>query len=132
MLPSSRSRKTPFGDETMARSRITHFLTASRFSRTYYGWSKAFAFVLMTWLFAWRLPGADGRFLDIIYDHQAFRGLVWFIVYSSVAVCVVRGIPVIYDAMYYLREEPESEVTPARERPVSNLAPERGERGTPV
>lgn len=124
--------KTPFGDDTMATTRITHFLTASRFSRTYYGWSKALAFVLMTWLFAWQLPDADGRFLDTFYDYQAFRAVVWFIVYSAVAICVIRGLPVIYDAMYYLREEPDTDPNAPRERPVSSLATERGERGTPV
>lgn len=124
--------KTPFGDETMARSRITHFLTASRFSRTYYGWSKGFAFFLLTWLFAWRLPGADGRFLDVLYDLQAFRALVWFLVYSSVAICVIRGLPVIYDALYYLRDDPDTDGPAPHERPVSTLAAERGERGTSV
>jgi CDP-diacylglycerol--glycerol-3-phosphate 3-phosphatidyltransferase len=52
---------TPFGEKTMMRSRFTHFLTAGRFSRAYYGWSKGFAFVLMTWMYAWdthRLPSA--------------------------------------------------------------------------
>lgn len=126
--------KTPFGEETMARSPITHFLTASRFSRTYYGWSKALAFVLLTLLFAWQLPGAEGRFLDVFYDHQAFRFIVWFLTYSSVAVCVIRGLPVLWDAMYYLRddEEPEDDPTVSRERPVSTLAAERGERGPSI
>lgn len=95
--------KTPFGDETMARSRLTWFLTASRFSRTAYGWSKALGFVFLAWLVAWRLPGADGRFLDTFYDQQAFRAVGWVLVYASVALCVIRGLPVIYDAMYYLK-----------------------------
>jgi CDP-diacylglycerol---glycerol-3-phosphate 3-phosphatidyltransferase len=120
--------KTAFGDETMARSKITHFLTASRFSRSYYGWSKALAFVLLTWMFAWTLPGAEGRFLDIFYDNQAFRFIVWFLAYSSVAVCVIRGLPVLYDAMYYLREEEEQEAGTAPDRASSTLAAERGER----
>lgn len=123
--------KTPFGDDTMARSRLTHFLTASRFSRSYYGWSKAFAFVLLTWMYAWTLPGSG--FLDVLYDQQAFRALVWFLTYSSVAVCVIRGLPVIYDAMYYLEQDDvEPEATAQRDRPVSGLAAERGERGTSV
>ena len=124
--------KTPFGASTMMRSSFTHFLTAGRFSRTYYGWSKALAFVFLTWLYAWRLPEAEGRFLDTFYDIQAFRALGWFLVYSSVAICVLRGLPVIYDAMYYLRDEPEFDTTAPRERPVSTLAAERGERGTSI
>jgi CDP-diacylglycerol---glycerol-3-phosphate 3-phosphatidyltransferase len=121
--------KTPFGEDTMARSKITHFLTASRFSRSYYGWSKALAFVLLTWMFAWELPGSG--FLDIVYDYQAFRFVVWFLAYSSIAVCVIRGLPVIYDAMYYLQDDEDVEPEPShRDRPVSTLAAERGERGS--
>jgi CDP-diacylglycerol---glycerol-3-phosphate 3-phosphatidyltransferase len=123
--------KTAFGEETMARSRITHFLTASRFSRTYYGWSKAVSFVLLTWMYAWRLPG-DG-FLDIVYDYQGFRVFVWFVAYSSVAICLIRGVPVVYDAMYYLHDEPDPDASsPSRDRPVSSVTVERGERGNPV
>lgn len=96
--------KTPFGDETMARSRITWFLTASRFSRTAYGWSKALGFVFLAWLLAWQLPDADGRFLSTFYDQQGFRFVGWVLVYASVALCVIRGLPVIYDAMYYLKD----------------------------
>lgn len=122
--------KTAFGEETMARSKITHFLTASRFSRTYYGYSKAFAFVLLTWMYAWSL--ADGGLLAFFYDQQAFRAIVWFLVYSSVAICVIRGIPVLYDAMHYLRDETESDASAPRDRPVSTVTGERGERGNPI
>lgn len=123
--------KTPFGESTMMRSSFTQFLTAGRFTRTYYGWSKALAFVFLSLLVAWRLPGADGRFLDVVYDFQAFRAVGWFLVYSSLAVCVIRGLPVIYDALYYLRDEPEVDSPAPRERTVSTLAAERGEHGTP-
>ena len=101
--------KTPFGDATMMRSRLSWFLTASRFSRVAYGWAKALGFVFLIWYFAWQLPDADGRFLDIAFDWQAFRVLGWALVYASVALNVVRGLPVIYDAMYYL-QEPEDRV----------------------
>lgn len=97
---------TPFGDATMMRSAFTKFLTSGRFSRAYYGWSKGFAFVLLAWMQAWEL--APDRFLGAAYDLTAFRAIVWFIVYSSVVICIVRGIPVLYDAMYYFREEEES------------------------
>lgn len=125
--------KTPFGEETMARSKITHFLTASRFSRTYYGWSKAVAFVLLTWMHATTLPASDGTLLHSLYDFEAFRMLVWFIVFSSVAVCVIRGLPVIYDAMYYLDEEEPKPADVGAHAPQvgAKLTTEQGEHGAP-
>lgn len=129
--------KTPFGDTTMMRSRLTWFLTASRFSRIAYGWSKALGFVYLAWLVAWRLPDANGRWLDVFYDQQAFRALGWTLVYASVALCVIRGLPVIYDALYYLGEEDvAAPQLHAHERELEREAPllatERGERGEPA
>lgn len=132
--------QTPFGQSTMMRSSITQFLTASRWSRAYYGWSKAFAFVLLSWLVAWQLPGGNGAVLSAAYDITAFRGVVWFLTYSSVALCVIRGLPVLYDAVAYLREEQQQTVEQpttdntvvTRERPLSALAPERTKRGRPI
>jgi CDP-diacylglycerol---glycerol-3-phosphate 3-phosphatidyltransferase len=125
--------KTPFGDSTMMRSWFTWFLTASRFSRVFYGWAKALGFVFLTWLFAWQLPGADGRLLDVVFDFQAFRALGWFLVFSSLALCVIRGLPVIWDALYYIREEEASDVAPQaqREAQMAHIA-ERGEHGEPA
>lgn len=125
--------KTPFGESTMMRSSFTWFLTASRFSRVFYGWSKALGFVFLTWLFAWQLPDANGRILDVLFDFQAFRFLGWVMVFSSVALCVIRGLPVIYDAMYYIRLE-EAEEAQAQAQRDSSPAPvaERGERGEPA
>jgi CDP-diacylglycerol--glycerol-3-phosphate 3-phosphatidyltransferase len=122
--------KTAFGESTMMRSWFTWALTASRFSRVAYGWSKALGFVFLTWLVAWRLPDADGRVLDYLFDYQAFRALGWLMVYSSVAFCVIRGLPVIWDAMYYLREE-DTAVEPSHANAGAVVA-ERGERGEPA
>lgn len=122
--------KTAFGESTMARSKVTWFLTASRFSRTAYGWSKAIGFVFLAWMVAWNLPGADGRLLDTFLDYQGIRALGWLMVYSSVALCVIRGLPVIWDAMYYLREADASQ-TAGRESGTL-LSTERTERGEPA
>ncbi|HUG14723.1 MAG TPA: CDP-alcohol phosphatidyltransferase family protein [Thermomicrobiales bacterium] len=125
--------KTPFGDSTMMRSRFTWFLTASRVSRVSYGWSKALGFVFLTWLVAWRLPDADGRVLDMMFDYQAFRALGWFLVYSSVAMCVIRGLPVIYDALHYIREEQAAESgARTRREPAAASIADRSERGEPA
>lgn len=124
---------TAFGDSTMMRSKFTSFLTASRFSRAYYGWSKALAFVLLTFLYAWQLPEGDGRLLTAVFDYQGVRFIVWFLAYSSLALCVIRGLPVLYDSIYYLREErPEPVPTATTELGLGPLAPEPSERGRPV
>jgi len=122
--------KTAFGETTMARSKLTWFLTASRFSRTAYGWSKAIGLVFLAWMVAWKLPEADGRILDSFLDYQGVRALGWLMVYSSVAFCVIRGLPVIWDAMYYLREEDTPQ--PAARESTSSLQSERTERGEPA
>jgi CDP-diacylglycerol--glycerol-3-phosphate 3-phosphatidyltransferase len=122
--------KTPFGDTTMMRSTFTWFLTASRFSRTAYGWSKALGFVFLAWLVVWRMPGADGRALDLFMDYEPVRAFGWLMVYTSVALCVIRGLPVIWDAMYYLREEDRAQ--PAPRDPAPMLPAERSERGEPA
>lgn len=125
---------TPFGETSMMRSPITYFLTAGRFTRAYYGWSKAFAFVLLAGLYAWEID--PGRFLGAAYDVDVFRWIVWFLVYSSVAICVIRGLPVLYDAFAYFDEEVEGEpgdVSGAQDQ-VSNrmTGTEQSERGRPA
>lgn len=120
--------KTPFGESTMMRSPVTTFLTASRFSRAYYGWSKGFAFVLLAGLYAWQID--PDMFLAPVYDIDLFRGVVWFLVYSSVAICVIRGLPVIYDAIAYFREDERLDEEPsAEERGVTTIRAEHPKRG---
>lgn len=119
---------TPFGDSTMMRSAFTRFLTSGRFSRAYYGWSKGLAFVLLAWMLAWELD--PSKFLGSVYDVEVFRGIVWFIVYSSVAICVIRGLPVLYDAMYYFRDEEQlDEASSESDVTTVDVAAEQAERG---
>ncbi|MEZ4520279.1 MAG: CDP-alcohol phosphatidyltransferase family protein [Thermomicrobiales bacterium] len=119
---------TPFGENTMMRSSLSRFLTSGRFSRAYYGWSKGFAFVLLAWMHAWELD--PDRFLGAAYDTGAFHGIVWFIVYSSVAICVIRGLPVLYDALYYFREDEESAAAAVEELSTDlDVTAEQAERG---
>jgi CDP-diacylglycerol--glycerol-3-phosphate 3-phosphatidyltransferase len=119
---------TPFGESTMMRSAFTRFLTSGRFSRAYYGWSKGLAFVLLAWMHAWEL--APDRFLGNVYDVDILRGFVWFIVYSSVAICVIRGLPVLYDALYYFREDEGAADNVADDVPSGvDIAAEQAERG---
>ncbi len=98
----SREGKTPFGRNTMMKSPVTRFLTASRVSRAVYGVSKVVAFVLLGLLLAFRAGSGEGiRWLsdDQIRDLSAFTNvLVWIMVVLN----LVRGIPVLWDGKYYL------------------------------
>ena len=80
---------TAFGPTTMMRSKLGTFLVASRESRSAYGIAKAAAFTLMIVAYAPTLPNSVQRVVLVI-------ALVC--VYLSVALCVLRGIPVLLEA----------------------------------
>ncbi len=94
---------TAFGEQNMMRSALTRWLTAGRFMRGLYGYAKAVGFVFLTGLVGYRSldPGAGG-WLDALYDLDAFRAFGWLSVWSAVALTVIRGLPVIVDALPYL------------------------------
>ncbi len=105
--------KTPFGTNSMMRSPLTQWLTASRFMREFYGVAKALAFGFVAGLYGARLPHTNG-FLAW-YDTTPGRAATWFFVYSAVALSIIRGLPVIYDSWDYLRgEAPEQIAARAR------------------
>jgi CDP-diacylglycerol---glycerol-3-phosphate 3-phosphatidyltransferase len=80
---------TAFGPTTMMRSKFGRFLVASRESRSAYGIAKAAAFTLMIVAYAAALPDSAQRVVLTI---------ALICVYASVALCVVRGIPVLLEA----------------------------------
>ena len=80
---------TAFGASSMMRSRLGALLVSSRFSRGAYGVGKAAAFTLVILAFA---PG---------WRPALGTTLVWLAlacVYGTVALCVVRGVPVLVEA----------------------------------
>lgn len=95
--------KSAFGENTMMLTPWSRFLTASRFMRAFYGAAKMLGFLFLTGLFAAKLPDAEGGALAGLYGQDIYRGLGWFMVYSALALTVVRGVPVLMDAMYYIR-----------------------------
>ncbi len=97
--------KTPFGKDNMMRSPITEWLTAGRFMRGFFGWAKAAGFVFLTGLAGYERLDTDGTFLGWLYDQDWVGWLGWSLVWSAVALTVVRGIPVIIDAMAYIRSD---------------------------
>jgi len=101
----SREGKTPFGSKTMMRSRISQFLTASRFSRAIYGGSKVVAFVLLGFIMALNKGSQEGiswiseSWLDSMVIMTNI--IVWIMVVFN----LMRGIPVLVDGRFYLFEK---------------------------
>ena len=90
--------KTAFGKENMMRSEFTRWLTAGRFMRGLYGYAKALGFVFLTGLEGYLHRDATGTFLGGLYGSEIFRAFGWICVWSALALTVIRGLPVIYDA----------------------------------
>ncbi|HYP60825.1 MAG TPA: CDP-alcohol phosphatidyltransferase family protein [Thermomicrobiales bacterium] len=89
---------TAFGENNMMRSDFTRWLTAGRFMRTLFGWTKAFGFLFLTGLEGYRHRDAPDSLIHQIYSWDLLRWAGWACVVISVTLTVVRGLPVIYDA----------------------------------
>ncbi|MEX2426238.1 MAG: CDP-alcohol phosphatidyltransferase family protein [Thermomicrobiaceae bacterium] len=97
--------KSAFGENTMARTPVTRFLTASRFMRAFYGIAKGLAFVFLFALFAARLPEAGETLYASLVESLPILVFGWFMVYASLALTVIRGVPVLIDAIQDLSDE---------------------------
>lgn len=95
--------KSAFGENTMMLTPLSRFLAASRFMRAFYGAAKALGFFFLTGLFAARLPSAAGTSFAAVFSHDSVRVAGWFMVYAALALTIIRGVPVLFDAMYYVR-----------------------------
>jgi CDP-diacylglycerol--glycerol-3-phosphate 3-phosphatidyltransferase len=83
------------------RSPLTHWLTASRFMRGLYGVAKAVAFCFLVGLVGANLQPDWGP--GLVYGLDAFRWFGWTAVYLTIALTIVRGLPVIYDSIDLFR-----------------------------
>ncbi len=90
--------KTAFGKENMMRSDFTRWLTAGRFMRGLYGYAKALGFVFLTGLQGYEHHDTHGKVLGSVYGSGVVRGLGWTCVWGALALTIVRGLPVIFDA----------------------------------
>lgn len=95
--------KTPFGEETMQRSALSRFLVASRTMRNVYGVAKAAAFVLLGAGLALERTEAAGTPLVSASAGAWLGGFTAFLVSLVVAICIVRALPVIWDARMLLQ-----------------------------
>jgi CDP-diacylglycerol--glycerol-3-phosphate 3-phosphatidyltransferase len=82
--------QTPFG---MIRSPIGKFIVASSFMRLFYGALKAVTFGFIFLIQPWPalFPSFYTEFESIL------TAVKWILVYASVTVCVIRGLPVIFE-----------------------------------
>jgi CDP-diacylglycerol--glycerol-3-phosphate 3-phosphatidyltransferase len=112
---------TAFGERNMMRSRFTEWLTAGRFMRALFGYAKAIAFVFLTGLYADGLPSAEGTWVQALYNVPGLTAIGWTIVWLAVALTIIRGLPVVYDAWDWIvatsdrpRSHPQPTNTTAR------------------
>jgi CDP-diacylglycerol--glycerol-3-phosphate 3-phosphatidyltransferase len=105
---------TAFGAKNMMRSDFTRWLTAGRFMRGLYGYAKALGFMFLTGLVAFREQDTSGTFLGAVYDVEAFRFIGWVLVWAAVALTVIRGLPVIVDALAIMAEEQRADSSEAQ------------------
>jgi len=87
---------TAFGASSMMRSPLGALLVSSRLSRGAYGFGKAAAFTLVILAFA---PGWHPTL------GTALGWLALACVYGTVALCVVRGVPVLVEARRFFAPE---------------------------
>jgi CDP-diacylglycerol--glycerol-3-phosphate 3-phosphatidyltransferase len=90
--------QTPFGKNTHLRSKIAIFLCASRFSRAVYGVSKAIVFIWLG-LFLSLKAGIASQIFN--FPNMTVRigyNVGMILVYVTVVLCVLRGIPVLWES----------------------------------
>lgn len=111
--------RTPFGEKTMQRSALSRFLVASRAMRSIYGFAKVAAFVLLGAVVAIGKAAAGGRALMSAKAAVWFGGVTDAVVLLTVLICVVRAVPVVWDARSFFRHRPRAARPRRRPRPLA-------------
>lgn len=93
---------TAFGENSMNKSKIGNFITASRFSRFTYAGAKAIAFVLMIVVHIPRIteykPMTIEQFFIYLQIQPILINVANIFAYIAVAFCVIRAIPVVLES----------------------------------
>jgi CDP-diacylglycerol--glycerol-3-phosphate 3-phosphatidyltransferase len=111
--------KTPFGEKTMMRSNWSRFLVSGRFMRGLYGGAKVAAFRCA------RRPARRGpRHRRRSLDHRTgpmawLSAITTALVVITVFLCVVRGLPVLWDGRDLLLHRPGAEAARLMPRPAA-------------
>ncbi len=102
---------TAFGSSTMMQNKFLSFLTASRFSRAVYGFAKALAFLFVIIAYVPNLQFFDmmsvNSFARFAYIQNILINIADTLVYITVAMCIIRGIPVIIESKRFLEDDKE-------------------------
>ncbi|MBR6162392.1 CDP-alcohol phosphatidyltransferase family protein [bacterium] len=100
---------TAFGKDTMMQNKFLAFLTASRFMRGLYGFAKTVAFVLVILAYIPNIEELNlmtvDQYVQYVKILPTFRLITDIFVYFAVALCVIRGIPVIIESKRFFENE---------------------------
>ena len=93
--------KTAFGSKTMMRSAWTRMLTSSRASRSIYGIFKTITFLYLGGVIALRSVVVTYSIPAEFITGCEMTGII--IATIAVAMCIIRGIPVLVDGWEYVK-----------------------------
>ena len=95
----------------MQQSPLSRFLVASRTMRTLYAVAKVSAFLMLGLVVVVERAEAGGTQLASQGIVDGLVAVTAWVVYLTVATCVVRALPVIWDARAFFRHRPPSAPT---------------------
>ena len=100
---------TAFGSSTMMKNKFCHFLTASRFSRAIYGVAKTLVFLMLIIAYCPNLEYYDAMSLNAFLTFASWQPYLIktadILVYITVGMCIIRGLPVIFESKRYINED---------------------------
>lgn len=88
--------KTAFGEKTMQKAGWAKLLVSSRISRALYATSKAVCFTFLGAVITARSAEVSAAWMNYLTD------IKYILVYGTVAFCLLRGFPVVWEGREYL------------------------------
>lgn len=88
--------KTAFGEKTMMKEEWAKLLVSSRLSRGLYAASKGVCFTFVGLLITLKSADVSGVWLSYLVPTK------FLIIYATVAFCLLRGLPVVWEGREYL------------------------------
>lgn len=102
---------TAFGSSTMMQNKFFHFLTASRFSRAVYGVAKTLVFLMLIIANIPNMEYFDGMTVNSYLRYADMQPCLITIadvlVYITVAMCIIRGVPVLIESQRFIKNDKE-------------------------